>query len=86
MTFSSQTANHARRPTLMGLGVLGAAFAIATTTPALAVAPVGQEFEGVDVKNKLGEQVDLQIPLIAPERLANSLEAFWRSLETGGAL
>ncbi len=26
------------------------------------------------------------IPLIAPERLANSLEAFWRSLETGGAL
>lgn len=76
MTFSSQTANHARRPTLMGLGVLGAAFAIATTTPALAVAPVGQEFEGVDVKNKLGEQVDLQIPLIAPDGSSVTLANF----------
>lgn len=78
MTLDSQTAKHARLPALMGLGVLGAAFAIATSTPALAVAPAGQEFEGVDVKNKLGEQVDLQIPLIAPNgdtvTLANFLD------------
>lgn len=78
MTLDSQTAKHARLPALMGLGVFGAAFAIATSTPALAVAPAGQEFEGVDVKNKLGEQVDLQIPLIAPNgdtvTLANFLD------------
>lgn len=76
MTLHSQTANHARLPALMGLGVLGAAFAIATSAPALAVAPVGQEFEGVDVKNKLGEQVDLQIPLIAPDGSTVTLADF----------
>jgi len=31
-----------------------------------AVAPLGPEFEGVDVKNKLGEKVDLDIPFTDP--------------------
>lgn len=45
---------------------------------ALAVAPLGPEFDGVDVKNKLGQMVDTKIPFIAPNgesvTLANYLD------------
>jgi len=45
---------------------------------ALAVAPLGPEFDGVDVKNKLGQMVDTKIPFTDPSgetvTLANYLD------------
>lgn len=38
-----------------------------------AVAPLGSEFDGVDVKNKLGERVDLNIPIVDREGRTVSL-------------
>jgi protein SCO1/2 len=43
---------------------------------AFAIAPLGAEFDGVDVKNKLGEKVDLNIPLIAPDGSSVTLAKF----------
>ncbi len=43
---------------------------------ARAIAPLGAEFDGVDVKNKLGEQVDTNVPLIAPDGSSVTLADF----------
>ena len=42
-----------------------AATTVAAGGPARAVAPLPAQFDGVDVKNKLGQRVDLDIPLVS---------------------
>lgn len=69
-------ARPARLPAFVAIGSFAAALAIVLTAPAHAVAPVGPEFEGVDVKNKLGQQVDTAIPLIAPDGKTVTLADF----------
>lgn len=86
MTLHSQIAKHIDRRALRGLGaVLGVAAFVATGAlggPAMADEAAGQNgspgavFEGVDVKNKLGQQVDLEIPLIAPDGSTVTLADF----------
>lgn len=47
--------------------VLFTALAGIRAPAAVAVAPLGPEFDGVDVKNKLGQKVDTDIPFIDPD-------------------
>jgi protein SCO1/2 len=49
-------------PILLALTSLATALVVAS--PGRAVAPLGAEFDGVDVKNRLGEKVDLDIPIV----------------------
>jgi len=53
-------------PNILAL-TLAASVALGMAAPAHAVAPLGPEFDGVDVKNKLGEKVDTNIPFTDPD-------------------
>ncbi|PIE65673.1 MAG: hypothetical protein CSA24_02235 [Deltaproteobacteria bacterium] len=60
--------------TLCG-GLLVAAAIAEVSRPALAGAPLPPQFDGVDIKDKLGDRIDLDIPVVdhtgAPKRLAD---------------